>query len=193
MGCQGHDFSLYYDTNRRYKENCELDEHNSKACCFKGVQVSMIELKLPTEVIGVHEVIDFHEARVSLNDYLLRIENNINLKDLDDWRLTVSIISQNKDRIGVGKRIVRYPSSKEVEIGIGMPIPDVTQAAYGAFDRPKDSFFKKVDEKWSSALEPEFVKFANLNEYFVGSGIRALEFLFTRGFTFQGKKIRFVD
>lgn len=100
--------------------------------------MSMIKLKLPTEVVGVHEVIDFDEAMVSLNDYLLKIENNINFKDLDDWRLTVSIISQNKDRIGVGKRIVRYPSSKEVEIGIGMPIPDVTQAAYGAFDRPKD-------------------------------------------------------
>lgn len=50
-----------------------------------------------------------------------------------------------------------------------------------------------MDEKWSSALEPEFDKFTNLNQYFVASGIRALEFLFTRGFTFQGKKIRFVD
>lgn len=149
-----------------------------------------IRVLMPTEIPRIREEVEIDSIREELNHYVQTLITHINLQDLDDWRLLINVMAQSADAIGVAKRIARYPSDKEFAIYIGIPIPDNDQIAYG-LPSVKEAFFKADNEKYSYILEPEFENYSNLYQYILESAKRAIDLAFNKGFTCNGKKIKF--
>jgi len=117
------------------------------------------------------------------------------MEDLSGWRLTFFINYRCTDLIGVFKKFFRYPSDKEYEISIAIPIPDNTQAPYGmppAKDGRVGDFLPIRSDRFHP-LDPEYDQYNNLDQYILASAIKAIDLGFTKGFTCYGKKIKFQD
>ena len=70
-----------------------------------------------------------------LNGYMEDYNNQINLDDLGDWKLLIQINLRNTNGgIGIFKRAKRFPSNKEFEISISIPVPNLEEARYGISD-----------------------------------------------------------
>jgi len=152
--------------------------------------IKKISILMPSEVPGFREHIDEVSLRESLGNFVDSLVPRINIHDLDDWKLTISVISQSKDRIGISKRIARFPSNRELGIYITIPIPNQEQASYGFGKPARPPFFQFVDEKYSYAIEPNFKAYVNLDDYYLASAKMAIELAFINGFTCNGKKIK---
>ena len=73
-----------------------------------------------------------------LNGYMEDYNNQINLDDLGDWKLLIQINLRNTNGgIGIFKRAKRFPSNKEFEISISIPVPNLEEARWQLY--PKNS------------------------------------------------------
>lgn len=149
-----------------------------------------IRVLMPTEIPRIDEEVDVNSIERELNDYAQALIPRINLQDLDDWRLLINATVQNTNAIGVAKRIARYPSDKEFAIYMSVPIPNNDQIAYG-LPSVKEAFFKEKNEKYSDILERKFENYNNLYQNILESAKRAIDLAFNKGFTCNGKKIKF--
>jgi len=151
-----------------------------------------------TKYIGVPGLLGFADVfsiEKKLTTYVDSILPRINMEDLSGWRLTVQIGYACTDFIGVYKKFFRYPSDREYEISIGIPIPDNTQAPYGMPPGKYGTvgFFHPGESKHSHLLDPEYDQYDNLDQYILAAAIKAIDLCFTKGFTCYGKKIKFQD
>lgn len=149
-----------------------------------------IRVLMPTEIPHIDEEVDTNTIEQELNNYAQALIPRINLQDLDDWRLLIMVNSRATNGIGFFKRSRRYPSDKEFEVSISIGIPSDEQAQYG-LARVKEAFYHPLNEKNFYILEPEFENYRNLYHYILESAKRAIDLAFNKGFTCNGKKIKF--
>jgi len=147
------------------------------------------------EALGLLNFADTSSIRKKITTYVESIFSRINMEDLSGWRLTFFINYVCTDFIGIDKKFRRYPSDREYEIPIGIPIPDNTQAPYGIppVEDGTIGFFHPGRSNHSHLLDPEYDKYDNLDQYILASAIKAIDLGFTKGFTCYGKKIKFQD
>jgi hypothetical protein len=143
------------------------------------------------EIGGASIMVDENSIRNKLIDHMKSLVPRVNFNDLNGWALTVTVLLQSKDAVSVAKRAARFPSDEEFGIYISIPIPNKKQAPYGIVDINERSFFKPVDKKWSYSIDPQFNNYDNLGDYIFQSTVMAIDFIFARGFTCNGKKIKF--
>jgi len=154
-----------------------------------------VTVNMQIEVIGPLNLAGVASIRKKIATYVDSILPRINIEDLSGWRLSIQMTYVCTDFIGVYKKFFRYPSDREYEISIGIPIPDNTQAPYGLPPRKDGTigFFHSGESKYCHLLDPEYHKYADLEQYIIASAIKAIDLGFSKGFTCYGKKIKFQD
>lgn len=150
-----------------------------------------VRVGTPSEVVGLFEHIDQLSFYKGLNDYVDSLIPGINIDALGAWRLLINVNSRNTDLIGFYKRSIRYPSDCEFEISIAIPIPSRHQAAYGFAEPARPPFYRPIDPSKFYTLDPNFDQYHDMNDYALDAGKRAIDLAFTKGFTCNGKKIKF--
>lgn len=124
-----------------------------------------------------------------LNGYMEDYNNQINLDDLGDWKLLIQINLRNTNGgIGIFKRAKRFPSNKEFEISISIPVPNLEEARYGISDMT--GIYIPLNIKNFYILSPCFSKYDNLYHYILESAKQTIDAAFTYGFTCNGKRIK---
>ena len=123
-----------------------------------------------------------------LNGYMEDYNNQINLDNLGDWKLLIQINLRNTNGIGIFKRTKRFPSNKEFEISISIPVPNLEEARYGISDMT--GIYIPLNIKNFYILSPCFSKYDNLYHYILESAKQAIDAAFTYGFTCNGKRIK---
>jgi hypothetical protein len=149
-----------------------------------------VRVLTPIEVPNLDRDVDTTTIWRELNSYVQSISCRMNLQDLGEWRLLISVCFRATNGIGVAKRSIRYPSDTEFEIGMSVSIPTEEQAHYG-LAKVKGAFYFPVNEKYSYFMEPDYEKYDDLYNYILKSSMRAIDLAFTHGFTCNGKKIKF--
>jgi hypothetical protein len=149
-----------------------------------------VRVLTPIQISNLDKDVDITAIWRELNSYVKALSSRINLQDLGEWKLLVSVLSLATNGIGVFKRVRRYPSDKEFEISTVIPIPDNDQAFYGLY-KVKDGFYTPLNEKKFYILKPHYENFDNLYDYILESSKCAIDLAFTHGFTCNGKKIKF--
>ena len=149
-----------------------------------------IRVLMAYEIPRLTEDINKDSIRQKLNNYVKTIIPKVNMQDLGEWKLLINITSRSTSGIGVFKRIKRYPSDREFEISISIPIPNDKQAPYGS-SKVNEAFYLALDDKKFHTLEPNFENYETLHQYLCVSSKSAINLAFTHGFTCNGKKIKF--
>ena len=90
--------------------------------------------------------------------------------------------------IGIFKRAKRFPSNKEFEISISIPVPNLEEARYGISDMT--GIYIPLNIKNFYILSPCFSKYDNLYHYILESAKQTIDAAFTYGFTCNGKRIK---
>ena len=108
---------------------------------------------MPIEIPRLDNDVDIESIKKELNNYIKTLVQNVNIQDLGDWNLLISVVSRSTNKIGVFKRVKRYPSDKEFEISISVPIPNDEQAKYG-LTKVKDSYYLPLNDSNFHALNP---------------------------------------
>ena len=155
-----------------------------------------VRILLPTQVVGVEEIVDYRAIWMELNRYMQGHKDSLNLDILDGWRLLFSILSipaLPSDKIAVLKRIRRYPSDKEFEVALYIPIPCDNEAPYGMASVRGSIMAPPVDEKKFYSITPDYGAYTTLHDYVLESGKRALHLAFTAGLTINGVKLKLHD
>ncbi|MHC5310654.1 Imm9 family immunity protein [Myroides sp. LJL116] len=147
-----------------------------------------IKVSMPIEIPDLRDDVDIESIEKDLNAYLKTLVQDVNIQDLNDWRLLISVVSRSTDKIGVFKRAKRFPSDKEFEISISIPIPNCDQANYG-LQQVKDCYYMPINDKNFHSLNPNFEQYSSLYDYILTSSRKAINLAFTQGFTCNGKKI----
>jgi len=149
-----------------------------------------IRYKAGYQVIDLHKHIDFREIEPKFNDFIQSKYSHLNLEDLNEWKAIMYATYAYASTLRVFKRPRRYPSDKEVEIPLIIPIPDLTQAEYG-IGNGGDEIYEQLDASKNFIIETDFSKYNNLRDYVYESVIRCIEESFKQGFTVNGKKIKY--
>jgi len=160
----------------------------------------VMEYKQVTVVMGnnvprLDDFADMSSIYKKIDTYIKSILPRINIKDLSEWKLTVGIDHVCAECISILKKLGPYPSHKEYVTLLAIPIPDDRQAPYG-MPRSEDEPIEPLELKRKSdfhLLDPEYDKYADLNQYILASTIKAIELGFTKGFAREGKALRFQD
>ncbi|MEN5390260.1 MULTISPECIES: Imm9 family immunity protein [Stenotrophomonas maltophilia group] len=143
---------------------------------------------------GITGVLDWAETSDKVSRFLEAKIQQVNIIDLEGWRLLMGVTICNTDAIGIFKRARRFPSDKEFEVSISIPVPCIEVVEYGLPDHAMYGlgFFHPVNEAKSHVINPQFADYAGLQEYIVGSAERAIDTAFEFGFKCNGKVIRYV-
>ncbi|WP_082782624.1 Imm9 family immunity protein [Cephaloticoccus capnophilus] len=137
---------------------------------------------------------DLDSIEEKIDIYAESILPRINTEDLPEgWSLILQVNCQCTDRIAINKKLYQYPSPGEYGITIEIPIPDATQAPYGL---PLDEdgtigHFYRAESGSAYLLDPEYDKYANLEQYILVSAITAIELGLSKGFPCNGKELKF--
>lgn len=120
-----------------------------------------------------------------------KFSQKIDESDLGGWTISITIVYKRATSIYFSKRGASYPSSKEKEFYLRVPVPTSTQSSYGfnknkfEYDDPPETGFIK--------LVAEFQESKSLEDFFAKSIHRALEVAFSKGLTVNGKKIKIAN
>ena len=112
-----------------------------------------IKVLMSIEIPSLDNYVDTESIKREINNYVKIIIADVNIQDLDDWNLLISANSRSTNKIGLFKRIVRYPSDKEFVVSI--PIPNDDEASYG-LSVVKKAFYRALNDKGFYALNPNF-------------------------------------
>ena len=155
---------------------------------------SQIRSIISSESPNIAGALDDVEATDKVNQFLNARIQQVNVIDLEGWRLLVSMTIRNTNAIGIFKRARRFPSDKEFELSISIPVPGVDDAQYGLPDNALcgKCFFSPVNDAKFHVISPQYSKYQGLQEYVVGSAERAIDMAFELGFSCNGKVIRYV-
>lgn len=137
----------------------------------------------------IEDNLDKQRLRKEFESYLDNIAPTLNLHDLDDWGLALCVSFSSTDKIGAGKRSVRYLSEKEFEVSVSVPIPNEENICYG-IAKSKEIYSNPTNEKYFYIMDPCYDEYHDLFSYVVASSKKAIDLLFSRGVTCKGKKIK---
>lgn len=151
-----------------------------------------IRVLVGCEIPGFSGEVDLFSIDEELNSYTKTIMSFLNINDLNDWSILISVVLRSTNGIGIYKRIKRYPSDKEFEISISVTVPDDKQAVYG-FYGVREGFYLPMDETKFYFLHPNFEEYNSLQDYILSSAKNAIALSFQHGFTCNGKKIKSQD
>ena len=152
--------------------------------------VAKIGVLISSEIPQLNEIVDLRRLYFELNQHIAILASHINLHDLGEWKLLVSINYRNTDKIGIFKRLKRFSSDKEYEISISIPIPDKRKAIYG-IAQVDTSFYSQITESLFYSLEPAYDKYLDLSTYMKDSAKSSILFILKQGFKCNGIKIQF--
>ena len=152
-----------------------------------------VKVCLQVEIPRLREDVDIDSVREELNEYVKSVISEINVADLEDWRLLIRVTLRSTNGIGVFKRAMRYPSDKEFEFSISVAIPNEKEASYGVSKKVEEAFYVPLNDKNFYVLEPNFENYSSLCEYILESSKLAIRLAFTKGIRCNGKKIIFLN
>ncbi|ENX58605.1 MULTISPECIES: Imm9 family immunity protein [Acinetobacter] len=143
-------------------------------------------------VMKLNDVVDINAIEALANKYIETLTPSINTEDLGEWRLLMYLVFNHGDVIGLGKCCVTYPSDKEKSWSIGIPVPDLKQAAYGLEE--KHFVRTSVDRRaeFHDPVNAKFADYSDLQTCLATNVIRGLEAAFLRGVTIAGKRIKLI-
>ena len=147
-----------------------------------------VKVCLQIEIPRLSEDVDIDSVREELNEYVKSVISEINVADLEDWRLLIRVTLRATNGIGVFKRAMRYPSDKEFEFSISVTIPNDTEALYG-ISKVNEAFYIPLNDKNFYVLEPNFKIYNNLYEYILENSKLAIDMAFTKGIVCNGKRL----
>jgi len=144
-------------------------------------------------VFGLNNFVNKNSIKKKIATYVNSILPRINIEDLSGWRLALSIEPACTDFIAIYKKFKQCPEEREYKISITIPIPDNIQAPYGmpTEEDGRIGSFRSVRGTGCHLLDPEYDKYANLEQYILVSAKRAIDLGFSKGFPCDGKKIKF--
>ena len=146
-----------------------------------------IKVTTPIQVSNLDRDVDTTSIWRELNSFVKELSRQINIEDLGEWSLLVSVLFRPTSGIGVYKRTRRYPSDKEFVISISISIPDDDQVHYG-LAKVKEDFYLPLNEKNFHIIMPDFENYDDLYNYMLESSKLAIESAFNHGVTCGGKK-----
>jgi len=144
-------------------------------------------------VDGLVNYISIDSICEKIATYFESILPSINIEDLSEWGLALFVNMTCTDLIAVGKKFLQRSKDRECEIRVNIPIPDNVQAPYGmpTEEGKGIGFFHSVISDSNHLLDPEYDKYANLEQYILMSAIKAIDLGFSKGFPCDGKEIKF--
>jgi Immunity protein 9 len=107
-----------------------------------------------------------------------------------EWTLIFCLHFCKSDWIGVFKRGITYPSTKEKGVTIAIPIPTIDQISYGL---EKKRFLARppLDAAKYWTLSVDYAKYESLKDFILESAKRGIDEAFKQGITVDGKKIQY--
>lgn len=168
---------------------------SSESPCISAMLMpQQVRCLTSSESPGITGVLDWAEISDKVNRSLEAKIQQVNIIDLEGWRLLMGVTIRNTDAIGIFKRARRFPSDKEFEVSISIPVPCIEVVEYGLPDHAVYGlgFFLPVNEAKFHVINPQFTDYAGLQEYIVGSAEHAIDTAFEFGFKCNGKVIRYV-
>jgi|GEM_PF-923804 len=144
-------------------------------------------------VFGLNNFVNIDSIYKKIATYVASILPRVNIEDMSGWRLALTINPACTDFIAIYKKFKPLPSIKEYEILISIPIPDNIQVPYGMPTGRNGTIgvFRSARGTGCHLLDPEYDKYANLEQYFLISAIKAIDLGFTKGLPCDGKEIKF--
>lgn len=136
---------------------------------------------------------DIDYGKNEIVEYLDKISNRLNLHEIPNWTLVVCLIFSNADWIGSYKRGGSlYPSTKEKDVRILIPIPDSARVDYGI---ASERFMPRPgpDPRHFWTLHVNYDEYNNMRDFIVDSAKRGIDEAFKHGITVIGKKIKYRD
>ncbi|MEB0326067.1 Imm9 family immunity protein [Citrobacter portucalensis] len=149
-----------------------------------------IRVLIGCEIPDLMNTTDLFSIGKELNSYIKQTLPLVNVYDLYDWSILISVNLRATNGIGVYKRIKRYPSDKEFEISISINIPDNKQINYGS-SKVENGFYLPLDDNKFYIIHPNYDDYRCLRDYIYYSAKSAIILAFQNGFTCNGKKIKF--
>ncbi|GKS13401.1 hypothetical protein YDYSY3_44010 [Paenibacillus chitinolyticus] len=153
-------------------------------------QLPAIRALLYVGVIDLEASVNLNFIREQANQHIQELSKSINVDDLGGWRLLITLVLNYGHDIGIGKRVVSYPSDNEKVWSLGIPVPDQQQVVYGL----KEKHFIRTNYVRSDALfdslDARFADYTNLQSCLTTNVLRALDTAFQRGVTVAGKRIK---
>lgn len=124
----------------------------------------------------------------NLNTYMKAYSKQLNLNDLEDWKLLIQLNLRNSGGIGIFKRAKRLPSNKEFEISISITVPSSAEAHYGTAGIT--GVYVPLNNHNFYVIHPCFSEYDDLYHYIFESSKQAIDTAFTYGFICNGKRIK---
>jgi len=193
LRAQGHELPLQ-------DHEFPLDMESDGECVMKDKQVGFAIRS--DDVPRLDDFADLISIYEKINTYIESILPRINIEDLSGWRLTLVIDYLCTDFISISQELERHPSDREYVIFVSIPIPlidsrvpDNMSAPYGipySKDEPI-KYLRLNGEILYHNLDPEYNKYDNLEQYIIASTTKAIDLGFSKGFTCDGKEIKFQD
>lgn len=149
-----------------------------------------VVVEIPTEVPGIDGEVDVNALEKEVNSYVSEVLAKVNIEGLGEWTLRISVTLRPSDLIGFYKLAKKYPSDREYNISLSIPVPDAEQVSYGFGAPVRKPFYKPLDRKKFYTLEPQLEEFRNLYDYLLDSSRKALDLAFEEGFTCGGIRIK---
>lgn len=133
----------------------------------------------PNEDYGAEEI----------KKYINQLTVDMRPKDYGNWSLIFRLNFAKSNWIGVYKRGITYPATKEKDVSIVIPVPTLDQAKYGL---KQQAFAPRPpldpSKFWTSAVEYE--SFDNMRSFIIDSAKRGVHLAFKNGISINKQKIR---
>lgn len=136
-------------------------------------------------------IIDFPDidyGNLDIDEHLRKISDQISPSLLPDWTLIIRLVFGRGDWLGVVKRGVTYPSTKEKDVSIVIPVPTSDQVPYGL--RKKRFLHRPILNADDFHVVPvDCCQFVDLREYLRACAIRGIDEAFSKGISIAGKRV----
>jgi hypothetical protein len=136
-------------------------------------------------------IIDFPDidyGNAEIDEHIRKISDGMSPDLLPDWTLIIRFVFGHGDWVGVVKRGIPYPATKEKDISIVIPVPTLDQAPYGL---SKTRFLRRptLNSNDFFLLPVDWKRFANMRDYLCNCAIRGIDEAFLKGITVGGMRV----
>ncbi len=144
--------------------------------------------------IGMHPE-DKSFDRKAIQTFFQELTSSINVdKSIDDWTVLLQIKLGNClecKEIIVCKRGVTYPSDKEKNVFISIPLFTKNEISWGIEDTRRYLHKeKKYNLKYCEEVAFDYRKYTCVEDYLNDALKFSIQYIFEKGFTLKGKKIK---
>jgi len=145
-----------------------------------------LEIQETSNIIGFY---DFRDCQDSICQYAAELLKKLDLSDLSDWTLILRFVLGKSDWVGVYTKGITYPSTKERDISIIIPIPLLDQASYGI---NKKRFLTRpgLDPSKFIRVDVDYKKYKTIQELIIDSAKKGIDAAFIHGIKIKGKTLK---